>query len=99
MNEFQFSIDTKQTIWERTNFYIKADSLEEAKQKLSKIVETEGIEGVHDMIWDENLHSESEFMYDTSEFLTPQENGGMATQELMCMEDNKVLATNVQETK
>jgi hypothetical protein len=99
MNEFQFSIDTKQTIWERTNFYIKADSLEEAKQKLSKIVETEGIEGVHDMIWDENLYSESEFMYDTSEFLTPQENGGMATQELMCMEDNKVLATNVQETK
>ena len=99
MNEFQFSIDTKQTIWERTNFYIKADSLEEAKQKLSKIVETEGIEGVHDMIWDENLYSESEFMYDTSEFLTPQENGGMSTQELMCMEDNKVLATNVQETK
>jgi hypothetical protein len=99
MNEFQFSIDTKQTIWERTNFYIKADSLEEAKEKLSKIVETEGIEGVHDMIWDENLYSESEFMYDTSEFLTPQENGGMATQELMCMEDNKVLATNVQETK
>jgi hypothetical protein len=99
MNEFNFAIDTKQTIWERTNFYIKADSLEEAKQKLSKIVETEGIEGVHDMIWDENLYSESEFMYDTSEFLTPQENGGMATQELMCMEDNKVLATNVQETK
>jgi hypothetical protein len=99
MNEFQFSIDTNQTIWERTNFYIKADSLEEAKEKLSKIVETEGIEGVHDMIWDENLYSESEFMYDTSEFLTPQENGGMATQELMCMEDNKVLATNVQETK
>jgi hypothetical protein len=51
------------------------------------------------MIWDENMYSESEFMYDTSEFLTPQENGGMATQELMCMEDNKVLATNVQETK
>ena len=99
MNEFQFSIDTKQTIWERTNFYIKADSLEEAKQKLSKIVETDGIEGVHDMIWDENLYSESEFMYDTSEFLTPQENGGMPTQELTCMEDNKVLATNVQETK
>jgi len=99
MNEFQFSIDTKQTIWERTNFYIKADSLEEAKQKLSNIVETDGIEGVQDMIWDENLYSESEFMYDTAEFLTPQENGGMATQELMCMEDNKVLATNVQETK
>jgi hypothetical protein len=99
MNEFNFAIDTKQTIWERTNFYIKADSLEEAKQKLSKIVETEGIEGVHDMIWDENLYSESEFMYDTSEFLTPQENGGMPTQELMCMEDNKILATNVQETK
>ena len=99
MDEFHFAIDTKQTIWERTNFYIKADSLEEAKQKLSNIVETDGIEGVQDMIWDENLYSESEFMYDTAEFLTPQENGGMATQELMCMEDNKVLATNVQETK
>lgn len=99
MNEFQFSIDTKQTIWERTNFYIKADSLEEAKQKLLNIVETDGIGGVQDMIWDENLYSESEFMYDTAEFLTPQENGGMSTEELMCLEDNKILATNVQETK
>jgi hypothetical protein len=99
MNEFHFGIDTKQTIWERTNFYIKADSLEEAKEKLSKIVETEGIEGVREMIWDGDLYVENEFMYDTAEFITPQENGGMATEELMCLEDDKTLATNVQETK
>lgn len=99
MDNFEFSIDTKQTIWERTTFSIKADSLEEAKQKLSKIVETEGIDGVREMVWDEGLDSYSEHLLDTVEFLTPQENRGMATEELMCMEDNKVLATNVQETK
>jgi hypothetical protein len=99
MNEFHFAIDTKQTIWERTNFYIKADSLEEAKQKVSKMIETDGIDGVRDMIWDENLNAESEHLYDTVEYITPQENGGMATEELVSMEDFKVLATDVQETK
>jgi hypothetical protein len=38
-------------------------------------------------------------MYDTAEFITPQENGGMSTEELMCLEDDNTLATNVQETK
>jgi len=99
MNEFEFAIDTKQTIWERTNFYIKADSLEEAKEKLSKIVEADGIKGVREMILDEDLYAENEFMYDTAEFITPQENGGMPTEELMCLENDETIATNVQETK
>ena len=99
MSHFQFSIDTKQIIWERTSFFIKADSLEEAKQKISKIVETEGIDGVQEMIWNEDLYTETEFLYDTAEVMDIGDNGGMATEELTCMEDNKILATNVQETK
>jgi hypothetical protein len=99
MNEFQFSIDTKQTIWERTNFYIKADSLEEAKQKLSKVVESDGIDGVREMIWDEDLYAESEHLYDTAETMSVGDNGGMPTEELMCMEDDQIIATNVQGTK
>lgn len=99
MDNFEFSIDTKQTIWERTTFSITADSLEEAKQKLSTIVEKEGLYGVREMIWNEDVNPYSEHLLDTAEFLTPQENRGMATEELMCLEDGKILATNVQETK
>jgi hypothetical protein len=100
MNEFRFSIDTKQIIWERVNFYIKADSLEDAKKNVSKLIETDGIDGLVDTIWnDGSFLTESELLYETAERMSVEENGGNPTEEIMCLEDNEILVTNVQETK
>jgi hypothetical protein len=99
MNGFRFSIDVKQTIWERTNFYIKADSLEEAKEKVSKLIETNGIDGLSDMVWKDYLDVDSEILYETAETMSVEENGGNPTEEVMCLEDDQIIATNVQGTK
>jgi hypothetical protein len=99
MSEFHFSIDVKQTIWERTNFYIKAESLEDAKKQVSKLVETNSIDGLTDMVWKEDLDASSELLYETAETMSVEENCGNPTEEVMCLEDDQIIATNVQETK
>lgn len=99
MNWFRFSIDVKQTIWERTNFHINAESLEEAKEKVSKLIETSGIDGLSDMIWKDDFDADSELLYETAETMSVEENGGNPTEEVVCLEDDKIITTNVQGTK
>lgn len=85
---FDFVVDRKCTVWERTRFSIEAESLEQAKEILRNATEEQR----------ENLthadYYECELMHDTVEAITPQENGGQATEEWISYEDGNTIITN-----
>ena len=73
---FDFYFDQKVTTWYRTEYTIKADSEEEAKQKAIEFMKR----GDHiDIPWDH--------LDDCVECLTPEENGGESTMELYYSND------------
>ena len=73
---FDFYLDQKVTTWYRTNFEIKADSEEEAKQKAIEFIKR----GDHiDISW--------EHLDDTIEELPVAENGGESTMEVYYSDD------------
>lgn len=63
---FKITKDTKHTIWHRAIYKVEADSMEEAKKK----IEREDIDSEH-----------SEWLYDTIEPISLEENYAMATSE------------------
>lgn len=67
MKEFHFFVDEKVNVWLRDYVTIEANSLEEAVEKVK--------DGDYD-------DSTGEVLYDTTEYLTPEENGGQATLEI-----------------
>jgi hypothetical protein len=73
MAEFEFHLDQKHTIWYRNNFVIEADTLEEAKAKVIEMCNTNS---------SDTLSDDWETMFETAEQITPEENGGEATEEL-----------------
>jgi len=73
MAEFEFHLDQKHTIWYRNNFVIEADTLEEAKAKVIEMCNTNS---------SDTLSDDWETMFETAEQITPDENGGEATEEL-----------------
>lgn len=81
MESYQFYLDTKVTNWFRTKFEIEADSLEEAKAAAIKLHNGGGLDGIP---W--------ESIDDTSETMTPEENGNQPTEELFY--DDEVINTN-----
>ena len=73
---YDFYLDEKVTTWYRTSFEIEADSEEEAKQKAIEFLKR----GDHiDISW--------EHLDDTTEGLTPEDNGGESTKELYYSND------------
>ena len=79
MEKFNFYQDRKVTCWERTHFDVKAESYEEA---VALVKSWQG-EDVHCFEDAEKLHiTNGDTLYDTSESLTVEENGGQPTIEV-----------------
>ena len=79
MEKFNFYQDRKVTCWERTHFDVKAESYEEAVA-LVKSWQGEDVLCFED---DENIIiTNGETLYDTSESLSVEENGGQPTIEV-----------------
>src|SRR3712207_1096126 len=79
MEKFNFYQDRKVTCWERTHFDVKAESYEEAVA----IVKSWQGEDVLCFEDDENIIiTDGETLYDTSESLSVEENGGQPTIEV-----------------
>lgn len=71
MENFQFHLDSKVTTWYRTHFDIDANSLEEAREKAIVLVKSGNI---NEIPWEQ--------IDETTEGMTPEDNGGMSTEEL-----------------
>ena len=87
MGKFEFYQDVKMTVWERRQFSVEAENLEEAK----KIVVKEG-----DII---DLEFSSETLYETMEQISPEENQHNPTVEFYVKGEKEPFATNVEEKK
>ena len=73
---FNFYQDVKVTIWKRQHFSIEAETEEEARE-LAKQCADKDIYDCDDIEIDND-----EWLYDTEEQITPEENGGCATIEV-----------------
>ena len=91
MKTFDFYRDEKQTIWVRTRFDIQAESYEQALEKIKEVEadKSESYENTH--YW--------EFLEETLEEITPEENKGEATIEIYSEDNNQLVYTNETKTK
>ncbi len=71
MKSYSFYIDRKGTIWERTDFTIEANSIEEANKKALEYMQ--GTEDQNDDI---------EYLSETFEHMTLEQNEGCSTEQL-----------------
>jgi hypothetical protein len=71
--EFEFTLDEKMTIWNRKQFTIEADTIEEAKQKAIELVKN----------GEEIDFYSSEYLHETEELMELNKNDGHATIVLM----------------
>lgn len=78
METFQFYQDSKQTIWNRVKFTVKADSYDAAVEMLKPLI-SEDIGNVTEDFFEID---EGETLYDTAENLTIENNQGFSTLEL-----------------
>lgn len=69
MKKFELYKDSKCTVWFREHFTVEAENMDEA---IKKII-SEKAEPYY-----------NEFLFDTSEPLTPEDNDGFATEEIYC---------------
>lgn len=76
MEQFEFAIDTKVTVWTRTKFSIEAESEEEAIEKAKEI-----FDGI-----DDPPYTEHETLYETEEEVPVEENEGQSTKELVLLD-------------
>ena len=72
-NKFEFTLDEKMTIWNRKQFTIETDTIEEARQKAIELVENGE---------DIDFYS-SELLDETEELMDVSKNDGHATIVLM----------------
>lgn len=84
MQQFDYYLDRKITVWVRELHTIDAESKEEADKEM--------VNRFHDNMCVDTF-DEQEYMFDTEEYLEPGDNGGAATAELYD-EDSNILTTN-----
>ena len=83
--EFDFVLDTKLSIWSRQKFTIEAANLDAAKEIAKKMVED----------GEEVDPYAVDFIYETEDVVTPEQNEGHATVVLMYKEkDNSIIYKN-----
>jgi hypothetical protein len=75
MKTHKYNMDVKHTVWERTLYYIKADTKEQADMIISDIANGELMDSEHSI-------GDIEVLYDTMEYITTDENGGYSTVEV-----------------
>ena len=85
--EFEFTLDEKMTIWNRKEFTIEADTIEEARQKAIELVDN----------GEEIDFYSSEYLYETENPLEVSKNDGHATIVLMHNEGRNT--NNIYENK
>lgn len=85
MKSYKYYIDKKQTIWEREYYDVEAKNQKEA-DKIAKSIFKENEDFFEP--------SEYETLYDTSEEMSLEDNGGFATKELFRDKDDKMLLNN-----
>ncbi len=92
MKTFDFYQDRKVTCWERTHFSVKAGNYDKALE----IIQSWKGEDVLNFSDDTKIIiTDGETLYETSESLSPQENGGNPTIEVFT-HSGKEIATNKQ---
>ena len=85
--EFEFTQDEKMTIWNRKQFTIEADTMEEARQKAIELVENGE---------DIDFYS-SELLDETEELMDVSKNDGYAT--IVLMQNSGRNTNNIYENK
>ena len=79
METYRLSVDRKYTIWEREYYTIEAESETEALEKcLSPDV----------------FCSDSEFQYDTADYMTPKDNNNYSTLEVFNEDTGELIFSN-----
>lgn len=68
--DFEFYMDQKHTVWLRTWFSVQARSQEEANEKVRQMFDNDQIEG------------DTEYLYETLEEMSLEDNGDMSTVEI-----------------
>ena len=86
MENFDFFIDRKVTLWNREHHTIEAKSLDEAKAKMATMFSNNMIE---------DTFKYQDTLFDTEETMEPGDNGGNATIELYCGEDDQFITSNI----
>jgi hypothetical protein len=92
MQTFNFYADEKHTIWTRIEFTIKAETYEQALEKIKEVEK-----GDYSVIYDDEM--DTEYLYETLEEMTPEENKGEATLEIHSEDTNELIYTNEIKTK
>jgi hypothetical protein len=83
--EFHFNLDEKRIVWHRVKFSIEAETLEEAQSIAIKMVdEADEVDFYH-----------SDFLFDTEEMMSVEENNGEPTMELLCQKTGSTIYNNV----
>ena len=79
METYRLSVDRKYTIWKREYYTIEAESETEALEKcLSPDV----------------FYSDSEFQYDTADYMTPKDNNNYSTLEVFNEDTDELIFSN-----
>jgi hypothetical protein len=88
MEKFEFYLDRKITNWVREHHTIEAEDFESAKKQM--------IEDFYDTEFNcgETFHYQEHFAA-TDEYMTPEENGGSPTAELIDVQTSDVIVDNV----
>jgi hypothetical protein len=81
-----FEVDEKHTIWKRTSFTINAFSHEEARDEM--------IKRMKDNTWDDFNSTDFETLYDTSEYILPEDNDNQSTLELLDVQEKETIWDN-----
>ena len=83
--EKQYYLDSKVTIWTRSNFSVEGETEEECNQKMIEYVQRNGNQIIDESYEGENgiTFYENEVLYETEEFIPIEENGGQSTIEVL----------------
>ena len=87
--EKQYYIDSKVTIWTRSNFSVEGETEEECNQKMIEYVQKNGNQITNESYesYDGVTFYENEVLYETEELLPVEENDGQSTIEVLDVTD------------
>jgi hypothetical protein len=86
---FEFYVDRKVTIWAREKHSVEAASYEDAKRMM--------IESFDNRTFDSTFY-ENEYLYETEQDMTPQQNENRATLELYSdLEHGELISNNIKQ--
>jgi len=86
MAKFTFFRDTKMTIWQRETFIIEADNKEEAAEQAKSFIDENPI--------DDPQFQDCILIDESAEAMSPADNDGAATLEIIDKETNTCIASN-----